>query len=97
MHAAGRTGLDLGLPFLPTMGERPRRESPGFGARGMPLFRAAPEVLGFLTWAVGSVLRVILKPRVWHRPPSASTSRWAPGRSWITARKRAALSLDRSY
>lgn len=50
-----------------------------------------------LPWAVGSVLRVVLKLRAWHRPPSTSTSCWAPGRPSITDRRRAALVLDRSY
>lgn len=60
---------------------------------GRPSFRAPPD----LTWAVGSVLSVVLKLRAWHRVPSASTSCRAPGRPWITDRRRAALVPDRSY
>lgn len=40
---------------------------------------------------------MVLKLRAWHRAPSASTSCWAPGRPWITDRRRAALVPDRSY
>lgn len=67
VHAAGRMGLDLGLPFLPTAGERPRRGCPGSGGGGTPLFRAAPEVLGFPSpglWGLSSG---------WSRSPGSGT------------------------
>lgn len=85
------------MHFLPKIGERPRRESPGSGW-GVPFLQSTSRGSGLpLTWAVGSVLRVVSKPRAWHKPPSASTSCWAPGRPWVTARRRVALAPDRSY
>lgn len=98
VYAAGRIRMEAGQTAGRGGGMRGPRESPLGPAVGRDLPSEHHQSSGLhLTWAVGSVLRVVLKLRAWHRPPSASTSCWAPGRSWTTDRRSAALVPDRSY
>lgn len=88
--------LNLGVHFLPTIGKRLRRECPG-SWWGVPSsehhqkFWASPH-LGCRVCLQGG-----LEAQGLAQVPSASTSGWAPGRSWVTARRRAALAPDRSH